>query len=115
MEDGVGRSSDPHLGLFAIPISPDSVFPPVHPSFDLSSRIEALIPLGSGVLLFGYSELYRMTFFINRYRQAPVRFVVGASSVIDLFSLRHSSLEGRLLDGLYLNCLPRTYVFTSIR
>ena len=76
------------------------MFPPVQPSFDLSSRIEALVGLGSGVLLFGYSELYRMTSFINRYTQAPVRFVVGVSSVIHLFSLRHSSLEGRLLEGL---------------
>jgi hypothetical protein len=43
------------------------VFSPVQPSFDLSSRIEALVGLGSGVFLFDYSELYRMTSFINRY------------------------------------------------
>lgn len=95
-----GNEATNPLGLFAIPISPDNVFSPVQPSFDLSSRIEALVGLGSGVLLFGYSELYRMTSFINRYTQAPVRFVVGVSSVIHLFSLRHSSLEGRLLEGL---------------
>lgn len=88
------------LGLFAIPISPGSVPSPIHLSFDLSSRIEALLGLGSGVLLFGYSELYRMTSFINRYTRAPVRFVVGVSSVIRLFSLQPSSLEGRLLEGL---------------
>lgn len=88
------------LGLFAIPISPGSVPSPIHPPFHLSSRIEALLGLGSGVLLFGYSELYRMTSFINRYTGAPVRFVVGVSSVIHLFSLQPSSLEGRLLEGL---------------
>lgn len=95
-----GNEASNPLGLFAIPISPVNVFSPVQPSFDLSSRIEALVGLGSGVLLFGYSELYRMTSFINRYTQAPVRFVVGVSSVIHLFSLGHSSLEGRLLEGL---------------
>jgi hypothetical protein len=95
-----GNAASNPLGLFAIPISPDNVFRPVQPSFDLSSRIEALVGLGSGVLLFGSSELYRMTSFINRYTQAPVRFVVGVSAVIHLFSLMHGSLEGRLLEGL---------------
>jgi hypothetical protein len=95
-----GNEATNPLGLFAIPISPDTVFSPVQPSFDLSSRIEALVGLGSGVLLFGYSELYRMTSFINRYTQAPVRLVAGVSSVIQLFSLWQRSLEGRLLEGL---------------
>lgn len=41
-----------------------------------------------------------MTSFINPYTRAPVRFVVGVSSVIPLFSLQPSSLEGRFLEGL---------------
>lgn len=95
-----GNTSADPLGLFAISISPGSVPSRIHSSLDLSSRMKALINLGFGVLVFGYSELYRMTLFINRYTQAPVRFVVGVSSVIHLFSVQHSSLEGRLLEGL---------------
>jgi hypothetical protein len=95
-----GNAATKPLGLFAIPMSPPSVPSPLHPSLDLSNHIDALVRRGSGVLLFGYSELYRMTSFINRYTQAPVRFVVGVSSVIQLFSLPPSSLEGRLLEGL---------------
>ena len=95
-----GNAATHPLGLFAIPISPGNVFSPVEPSLDLSRRIEALVGLGSGVLLFGYRELYRMTCFVNRYTRAPVRFVVGVSSPIQLFSPRHSRLEGRLLEGL---------------
>ena len=45
-----GNAASNPLGLFAIPVSPDNVFRPVQPSFDLSSRIEALVGLGSGVL-----------------------------------------------------------------
>lgn len=52
------------------------------------------------MLVFGYSELYRMTSFVNRYTKAPVSFVVGVSSVIHLFSVQHGNLEGRLLEGL---------------
>ena len=100
MEDGVGRSSDPPLGLFAIPISPDSVFPPVQPSFDSSIRIEAPDWPRFRRAFVWLQRTLSDDFFINRYRQAPVRFVVGVSSVIDLFSLRHSSLEGRLPEGL---------------
>ena len=88
------------LVFFAMSISSSRVPSPVHSSFDLSSQLEALVNLGSGVLVFGYSELYRMTSFVNRYTQAPVAFVVGVSSVIQLFSAQHSNLEGRLLEGL---------------
>ena len=88
------------LGIFAMTTSPSSVPSPVRSSFDLSSQLEALVSLGSGVLVFGYSELYRMTSFVNRYTQAPVGFVAGVSSVIHLFSAQHSNLQGRFLEGL---------------
>ena len=100
LETQSGNAASNPLGLLGIPISPASAPSPLHPSLDLVSRIDALVSRGSGVLLFGYSELYRMTSFINRYTQAPVRFLVGVSSVIHLFSLQHSNLQGRFLEGL---------------
>ena len=100
LETQSGNDASNPLGLLGIPISPASAPSPLHRSLDLASRIEALVGLGSGVLLFGSSELYWMTSFVNRYTQAPVRFVFGLSSAIQLFSLRHSSLEGRLPEGL---------------
>ena len=96
----IGNAATNPLGFFTITISPGGVPPPANSSFGFSSRLEALVSLGSGVLVFGYSELYRMTSFVNRYTQAPVGFVVGVSSVIHLFSVQHSNLEGRLLEGL---------------
>jgi hypothetical protein len=95
-----GNAASNPLGLLAITSVPHSSPSEVYPSFDLSSQLEALVNLGSGVLVFGYSELYRMTSFVNRYTQAPVGFVVGVSSVIHLFSVQDSKLEGRLLEGL---------------
>lgn len=95
-----GNSALEPFGLFAVPISPPNL-PSAGPApFDLSHRLGALLALGAGVLVFSYSELYRMTSFVNRYTQAPVRFVVGVSSVMRLFSAVHGNLEGRLLEGL---------------
>jgi hypothetical protein len=95
-----GNAATNPLCFFTITISPNNAPLQVHSPFDFSSRLEALVTLGSGVLVFGYSALYRMTSFVNRYTQAPVCFVVGVSSVIHLLAVQHSNLEGRLLDGL---------------
>ena len=100
LEARPGNAASNPLGLSVMTTSPSSVPSHDHSSIDLSGRLEALVDHGSGVLVFGYSELYRMTAFVNRYTQSPVGFVAGVSSVIQLFSAQHSNLEGRLLEGL---------------
>lgn len=67
---------------------------------DLSRRVDALRANCGDVLVFGYNELYRMTSFVNRYTQAPVRFAVDVSVLIRFLSQAHGTLEGRLLEGL---------------
>ena len=67
---------------------------------DLSRQVDALRASCSDVLVFGYNELYRMTSFVNRYTQAPVRFAVDVSVLIRFLSQAHGTLEGRLLEGL---------------
>lgn len=95
------QESDPAarepLGLFVS--SPGLDGQPDH-STPLLSRVDALLDLGAEVAVFSHGELYRIASFVNRYTHAPVRFVVGVSSVIQLFSEARGTLEGRLLEAL---------------
>ena len=67
---------------------------------DLLRRIDALLAAGGDVLLFRESELYQMKTLVGRYTQAPVRFVVGISLMIQAFEGIYGNLEGRLLEAL---------------
>jgi hypothetical protein len=83
--------------LTAAPIKPDEPVPEVP---DLLRRINALLAAGGDVLLFRQSELYNMKTLISRYTQAPVRFAVGISLMIQAFEDFYGNLEGRLLEAL---------------
>ena len=67
---------------------------------DLLRRIDALLAAGGDVLLFRQGELYHMTTLVNRYTQAPVRFVAGLSLIVRAFDDLYGNLEGRLLEAL---------------
>jgi hypothetical protein len=88
------------LSLFALSISSPSIPYLLADSADLSHRVDALRANSSNALVFGYAELYRMTSFVNRYTQAPVRFAVEVSVLIHFLFQAHGTLEGRLLEGL---------------
>ena len=67
---------------------------------DLLRRIDALLAAGGDVLLFRQIELYNMKTLVSRYTQAPVRFVVGISLMIQALEGIYGNLEGRLLEAL---------------
>jgi len=83
--------------LTAAPLTPDEPMPGIP---DLLPRIDALLATGGDVLLFRQRELYNMTALVNRYTQAPVRFVAGLSLMIRAFEDIYGNLEGRLLEAL---------------
>jgi hypothetical protein len=83
--------------LTAVPLTPDEPMPEI---LDLLPRIDALLATGGDVLLFRQRELYNMTALVDRYTQAPVRFVVGLSLMIRAFEDIYGNLEGRLLEAL---------------
>ncbi len=83
--------------LTAAPLTPNEPVPQVP---DLLRRINALLAAGGDVLLFRQSELYNMKDLVNRYTQAPVRFAVGLSLMIQAFEGIYGNLEGRLLEAL---------------
>jgi hypothetical protein len=67
---------------------------------DLLERIDALLARGGAVLLFRDRELYSMTTLVNRYTKEPVRFVVGLSLLIRVWSSRYVKLPGSFLEAL---------------
>jgi hypothetical protein len=83
--------------LTAAPLTPNEPVPEIP---DLLRRIDALLAAGGDVLLFRQYELYNMTALVNRYTQAPVRFVVGLSLMIRAFEDIYGNLAGRLLEAL---------------
>jgi len=96
----LGESKAAPAGLFCLTVAsftPDEPAPEVP---DLLSRIAALLAAGGDVLLFRQRELYHMTSLVNRYTQAPVRFVAGVSLIIRAFEDIYGNLEGRLLEAL---------------
>jgi hypothetical protein len=88
------------IGIFSVsaaPLSPEAPAPEIS---DLLRRIDALLAQGGNVLLFRERELYAMTALVNRYTNAPVRFVAGLSLLIRAFNDPYFNLEGRRLEGL---------------
>jgi hypothetical protein len=83
--------------LTAAPLTREELAPEIP---DLLRRIDALLAAGGDVLLFRQGELYEMKTLVSRYTQAPVRFVVGLSLMIQAFEGIYGNLEGRLLEAL---------------
>ena len=95
-ESGV---SEP-LPLFALSTLPSNLPYATVGSIDLSRTVEDLRANCCNALVFGYNEFYRMTAFVNRYTQAPVRFAIDLSALVHFLSQAHGALQGRLLEGL---------------
>ena len=96
----LGESSTAPIGIFSLslaPLGPELSAPEIP---DLPGRIDALLAQGGNVLLFRERELYTITPLLNRYTNAPVRFVAGLSLLIRVFNDPHFNLEGRRLEGL---------------
>jgi len=96
----LGANHSAPIGAFSLSAAPLKPEAPVPEIPDLLRRINALLARGGSVLLFRDRELYTMTAFVNRYTNAPVRFVAGLSLLIRAFSDPYFNLEGRRLEGL---------------
>ena len=111
LQKELGETKAAPAGFFcltAAPLTPDELVPEVP---DLLRRIDALRAAGGDVLLFRQSELYKMKALVNRYTQAPVRFVVGLSLMIRAFEDLYGNLEGRLLEALARLCAQNVRIY----
>ena len=96
----LGETKAAPAGFFCLTadsLTPNEAAPEIP---DLLHRINALLVAGGDVLLFRQGELYHMTALVNRYTQAPVRFVAGLSLIVRAFDDLYGNLEGRLLEAL---------------
>src|SRR5262249_44977281 len=71
-----GAKRDP-IGLFALTAEAAFEGQTAPSATDLLARMKALRDQGAGALLFKQRELYRMTAFVNRFTEEPVRLAVG--------------------------------------
>jgi hypothetical protein len=70
-------------------------------SAEVLRRVDALRATGHGVLVFRRRELYRMSELVNRFTSAPIRFVTGLSTLIEIFrDQENEALAGQLLEAL---------------
>jgi hypothetical protein len=100
LQKELGEATVAPAGFFCLTAAPIKRADPVPQVPDLLRRINALLAAGGDVLLFRQSELYNMKTLVSRYTQAPVRFVVGISLMIQAFEGIYGNLEGRLLEAL---------------
>ena len=96
----LGKDTAAPMGIFSMSAAPLKPGEPAPEIPDLLRRIDALLAQGGNVLLFRERELYTMTALVNRYTNAPVRFVAGLSLLIRAFNDPYFNLEGRRLEGL---------------
>jgi hypothetical protein len=100
LQKELGETKVAPAGFFCLTIAPLTPNEPEPEVPDLLRRIDALLAAGGDVLLFRQGELYNMETLVNRYTQAPVRFVAGLSLIIRAFEDIYGDLEGRLLEAL---------------
>jgi hypothetical protein len=96
----LGEAIPEPIGIFCLSAAPLHPKEPAPEIADLLRRIDALLARGADVLLFRERELYAMTALVNRYTQAPLRFVAGLSLLIRAFEDPYGNLEGRRLEAL---------------
>jgi len=100
LQKELGETKAAPAGFFCLTAAPLTTDEPVPEVPDLLHRIDALLSAGGDVLLFRQRELYHMKALVNRYTQAPVRFVAGLSLIIRAFEDIYGNLEGGFLEAL---------------
>ena len=96
----LGESASMPNGCFCLTAAPLAAQESAPEVTDLLRRINALLARGGDVLLFRERELYNMTALVNRYTNAPLRFITGLSLLVRAFDDPYFNLEGRLLEAL---------------
>jgi hypothetical protein len=86
------------LGLFELSVA--SVREAPGPE-ELKARLQALLPQGYPVLVSRLRESFQLTHYLRRMSHEALRFVAGASSVVELLDDKHyGHLPGGLLEGV---------------
>jgi hypothetical protein len=87
--------------LYVLPIRPAGEAAPAVAAPEILRRVDQLRATGHGVLVFRHRELYRMIELVSRFTEAPIRSVIGVSTLAEIFHDRgNETLDGALLEAL---------------
>jgi hypothetical protein len=87
--------------FYALPVRPAADDSTALAADEILRRVDELRTTGHGVLVFRRRELYRMCELVNRFTDAPIRFVTGISTLVDIFrDQTNEALAGALLEAL---------------
>jgi hypothetical protein len=100
LQKEAGEAGKTVLGLFCISTAPIAADQPTSSTADILQRVAALQELGDDVLLIRPRELYRMSAFVNRFTNLPIRFAIGISTIVRLFQDSYHGLIGSKLEGI---------------
>ena len=91
----------PPASLYALPVQPGAEDVTALAPTEILRRVDALRATGHGVLVFRHREFYRMSELVNRFTNAPIRFVTGLSTLVGVFQdQQNEALVGSLLEAL---------------
>lgn len=112
-----GEGTREPLPLFALSRRPLLAREPCSTD-ELHASVATLRGLGAGVFVARQPELYRFVRYALRYTSAPIRIVLGAHLLAEVFQERHyADLDGELMEGLaqLFTYNVRMYVYPSAR
>jgi len=96
----IGPQEGEPVACFVLTMN-ESLWDAVGSTATLNDRVDALHRLGAGVLVARRPELYQVARYALRYTTEPVRFIIGALTVAEVFHARHyHDLDGALLEAL---------------
>jgi hypothetical protein len=91
----------PPASLYVLPVQPGADGATSLTAPEVLRRVDELRANGHGVLVFRHRELYHMSELVNRFTEAPIRFVIGISTLVEVFQDRENeALAGSLLEAL---------------
>ena len=110
MSEGQKLEREP-LPIFELTVRP--VIGDAPADEELLHRLDHVTATEMPVLLTRLSESYQVTEYLRRYTQEPIRFTVGAASVVQLFETSYGELLGGRLEALgrLLAKHVRIYIF----
>jgi hypothetical protein len=99
LESELGRIEPAPLPLFVLTSRRPSG--PAATAEELRTRLDRLAGLGTGVLVAGPAEVYRLVAYAMRYTKEPIRLVLGVVTLAQvLLERQYEHLDGQLLEAL---------------
>ena len=88
------------LGLYCLSSIPSTASTEKHTVDQVLEHLQAFRASGYGALLIRDRELYKMSAFVQRFSSLPIRFVVGISLLVRIFTDTYQTNLGSRLEGI---------------